>query len=262
MSPRMVQKSRTPWRQRMTTKTVQELRSLQMHELWWPTHVQVLSRCQPIGRVRSSHQYLLGLSQEIGGSARGKWRFLAGQWAIWCQMSLVFSGKEGGECEECCDNEGVAEVSIILPEHTQGLSCICEARPRRHAMTELSNLRFQAVERRHTVDTVPGWRWCLNPKCKAGQVHHQTSIQGQSKKSKEEATESDVCVCHACGTKACVPCDRPDHHPETRADYQTCTSSPQYGRHITCLEASDSWYPSSDTMLSFHNHARCHGPDR
>lgn len=40
------------------------------------------------------------------------------------------------------------------------------------------------------------------------------------KKQQAADTEADTCVCHDCGHKACVPCDRPDHSPETCADYQ------------------------------------------
>lgn len=64
---------------------------------------------------------------------------------------------------------------------------------------------------------------------KEGQVHEKKveipkTTKG-GKKSKKQAPEEDqdICVCHACGNRTCVPCDRPDHSPETCAEYQVRT---------------------------------------
>jgi hypothetical protein len=62
---------------------------------------------------------------------------------------------------------------------------------------------FIKMERRRKAETTPGWRWCMNPRGDAGQVHEK----------------GKVCKCSECGARACVPCDRPVHHGETCAAY-------------------------------------------
>ncbi|CZT25074.1 uncharacterized protein RCC_10804 [Ramularia collo-cygni] len=95
-----------------------------------------------------------------------------------------------------------------------------------NAATKKVFKRFQELERRHVADTVPNWRWCLNPTCKAGQVHEQlpeprkTAKGGKNSKKQPSDEAEKICVCNECGHRACVPCDRPDHTPETCADYQ------------------------------------------
>ena len=62
-----------------------------------------------------------------------------------------------------------------------------------------------------------------------GQVHvpllvetTQSKTRGSKTKKagKMPATEDNVCVCHECGAKQCVPCDRPHHDGENRKQYQ------------------------------------------
>lgn len=38
--------------------------------------------------------------------------------------------------------------------------------------------RYDELERRGIAEKVPGWRWCLNPKCRAGQVHELLTAEG------------------------------------------------------------------------------------
>lgn len=69
--------------------------------------------------------------------------------------------------------------------------------------------RFDELERRGIAETVPGWRWCMNPDCRAGQVHEPllevaanaggkgTKAKGKKKKSAED----DICECKECGAK-------------------------------------------------------------
>jgi len=83
--------------------------------------------------------------------------------------------------------------------------------------------KFDELERRGIQEKVPGWRWCLAPKCKAGQVHKPlaevpvNAVRGKGVKTREgkKKIEEDVCVCDTCGAKACVTCDRPYHEGET-----------------------------------------------
>jgi ariadne-1 len=71
----------------------------------------------------------------------------------------------------------------------------------------------------------------MNPKCKAGQVHEKkpespkksklSQIFGGKKSKQQAPAPQDICICQECGSRACVPCDRPDHTPETCEDYQS-----------------------------------------
>lgn len=102
-----------------------------------------------------------------------------------------------------------------------------------HAARSVYN-RFDDLERRGIADKTPGWRWCLAPRCKAGQVHHaptQThpSIKGlgplrrterRVKKFDGFVSGPNICICHKCGAKACASCDRPWHEGETCEEYQ------------------------------------------
>ncbi|RMX87904.1 hypothetical protein D0869_02030 [Hortaea werneckii] len=119
--------------------------------------------------------------------------------------------------------------------------------------------RFEEIARRHIAEHTPGWRWCLAPHCKAGQIHDSSdavavtattafvddaaapeqipkSKKGSKSKKKviggdETTTKAvkdleskpyiiDIFQCDACGARACVPCDRPYHDGESCAQYQ------------------------------------------
>lgn len=95
--------------------------------------------------------------------------------------------------------------------------------------------KFEKAERHHIAESTPGWRWCLAADCKAGQVHQSTQPKPaaskkatRSKNSKpsqkdDVGAEPDICTCHECGAKACVPCDRPWHEGESCELYQSRT---------------------------------------
>lgn len=93
--------------------------------------------------------------------------------------------------------------------------------------------KYDELERRAIQDDTPGWRWCLAPKCRAGQVHKplldtdknddegaSKAKKGGKKKKTTKANADDIFTCEMCGAKACVPCDRPYHDGETCAQYQ------------------------------------------
>ncbi|KAI7332765.1 hypothetical protein KC315_g4501 [Hortaea werneckii] len=115
--------------------------------------------------------------------------------------------------------------------------------------------RFDEIARRHIAEHTPGWRWCLAPHCKAGQVHDSSDAVAvtttvvddaappsepipkskKSSKSKKKAVDEttkavkeidtkpdliDIFQCHACGARACGPCDRPYHDGESCVQYQ------------------------------------------
>lgn len=126
--------------------------------------------------------------------------------------------------------------------------------------TKLTTSSYDEFERRWIAETTPGWRWCLNPKCRSGQVHESPpgsaqqpiEIDSESKENSSKPsdsqrgwffdifgnrqpvkappsssppqntlpTSSDICTCNTCGSRACVPCDRPWHEGETCAQYQ------------------------------------------
>ena len=89
--------------------------------------------------------------------------------------------------------------------------------------------KFDELEKRGNAEKTPGWRWCLAPGCKAGQVHQTlaeispnaiTSTRRKGKARAKAVADEDICACHKCGAKACVPCDKPWHEGETCAQYQ------------------------------------------
>ncbi|KAI7188840.1 hypothetical protein KC363_g5226 [Hortaea werneckii] len=120
--------------------------------------------------------------------------------------------------------------------------------------------RYDELERRGISEKVPGWRWCLNPKCRGGQVHEsllkqedppkpdnatagaekdkkatgkepQTRNRSKAKKivrffvdlasaNLVDEKDQDIFTCNTCGHRACVPCDRPFHDGETCAQYK------------------------------------------
>lgn len=102
-----------------------------------------------------------------------------------------------------------------------------------HASADIYN-KFDNLERRDIADKTPGWRWCLAPRCKAGQVHKapvqtHSSIAGLGplrrtarnvKKPKGFEPKPNICKCKECGAEACVECDRPWHKGETCEEYQ------------------------------------------
>ncbi|KAK3066978.1 hypothetical protein LTR53_016415 [Teratosphaeriaceae sp. CCFEE 6253] len=111
-------------------------------------------------------------------------------------------------------------------------------------------VKFDELERRGIAEKIPGWVWCLSPKCRAGQVHEpllkgtitaagkgkiqdeeiKTPKRSRRGRSKRPATPLKVIdlthedptffTCHDCGARACVPCARPAHDGETCAQAQ------------------------------------------
>lgn len=69
--------------------------------------------------------------------------------------------------------------------------------------SEADHRRVQALERRAKAEVTPGWRWCLNPACDAGQV-----CGGQDQMG-------GTLTCEKCGAQACISCDRPSHPGKT-----------------------------------------------
>lgn len=109
---------------------------------------------------------------------------------------------------------------------------------------------YEELERRWIAETTPGWRWCLNPSCRSGQVHETSSPPASKPEEGKEEQEPakprrslfqdifgtlhptksslelasppnpDIFTCKSCGASACVPCNRPRHLGETCAQYQ------------------------------------------
>ncbi|KAK0363880.1 hypothetical protein LTR02_009555 [Friedmanniomyces endolithicus] len=115
--------------------------------------------------------------------------------------------------------------------------------------------RYDEMERRGIAEKIPGWRWCMHSKCKAGQVYEPLlkaaavpaervakfdeadgktnskaktdSKRGTTKKSAGKKMvvdltrdEEDIFTCDTCGERTCVPCDRPYHVGETCEEYR------------------------------------------
>ena len=112
--------------------------------------------------------------------------------------------------------------------------------------TKETYAKFDELERRAFQEKTPGWRWCLAPGCKAGQVHaplleggeqkHEVEIEkktevkkGKAKAKKGKASKknsaadddkTNIFTCNTCGSKACIPCDIPHHPGETCTEFQ------------------------------------------
>ncbi|KAK1818175.1 hypothetical protein LTR12_007453 [Friedmanniomyces endolithicus] len=115
--------------------------------------------------------------------------------------------------------------------------------------------RYDEMERRGIAEKIPGWRWCMHSKCKAGQVYEPLlkaaavpaeivakfdeadgktnskaktdSKRGTTKKSAGKKVVidltrdgEDIFTCDTCGERTCVPCDRPYHVGETCDEYR------------------------------------------
>ncbi len=126
------------------------------------------------------------------------------------------------ECErrDCGDQEGVSTVGV---GNRWLVSC---------KSADSGSARFEELERKHIGENTPGWRWCMNPECRAGRVHEPKMLEAEPKTAKKRGvfffskakspsvTEPETCECQECGTKACIACDRPFHEGESCAAYQ------------------------------------------
>ncbi|KAK5767568.1 hypothetical protein LTS12_002410 [Elasticomyces elasticus] len=156
-------------------------------------------------------------------------------WVAAQMESTTYDKVSCPECPEVLNNEG---VKILASKEVYA--------------------KFDEIERRTIAETVPGWRWCMNTKCRAGQVHESLLQAGEAEKVAKDGSEEieeanrkewatakralkpraakkakavidltqdsdpaeDIFTCKGCGAKACVPCDRPYHEGETCAEYQ------------------------------------------
>lgn len=110
-------------------------------------------------------------------------------------------------CKICLEAWITTEIddAVYIPDafkfgiaYPDDYSCAMRNLDIRAATTAATYLRFDHAERRHIAANMPGWRWCMNPRCDAG----------------------DVRVYSTCGARACVPCDRPYHDGENCEAYQ------------------------------------------
>jgi hypothetical protein len=74
------------------------------------------------------------------------------------------------------------------------------------ATTRNMAARFRKLQYLHQCNNTPDWRWCLEPKCKGGQIHKEDN--------------GELFVCATCGGEACIPCDRPWHKGKTCEEFK------------------------------------------
>jgi hypothetical protein len=84
--------------------------------------------------------------------------------------------------------------------------------------------RFERFATRDALAEMPGFKWCLNPDCDAGQIHDDGG-----------GTEQ-ILTCALCGFKRCTICDRAWHQDETCEQY-TRRLAAQPGE----VDASETW---------------------
>lgn len=92
-----------------------------------------------------------------------------------CLKQWVHSQIENGACVPQLDTETKRHsLSIRCPEDG------CAASMLNADVEDAASLsmctRFNAIERKHIADNIPGWRWCMNPSCSAGQAHKKCKI--------------------------------------------------------------------------------------
>ena len=157
-----------------------------------------------------------------------------------CLKKWIQAQIEGGHFLKDAENSKVFGVACPHP----GCKGVMLASDVQESVSNKVFANFEELERRIIAENTPGWRWCLAPGCKAGQVHDsgealtiiktEPELQHASKSKKHntkkagvgkaetgsEAEVIDKFKCHECGAEACVPCDRPYHDGETCAQYQ------------------------------------------
>lgn len=84
--------------------------------------------------------------------------------------------------------------------------------------------RYERFATRDALSTMPGFRWCLNPECSAGQIHDG-----------DEAGTA-ILTCEVCDFKRCTLCERAWHQDET-CDQYTQRLAAQPGE----IDASEAW---------------------
>lgn len=136
-------------------------------------------------------------------------------------------------CKSCLKSwittqlEMTTHVKLSCPECSERLSQMDVKK----LATKESYAKYDGLERRAFQEKTPGWRWCLAPGCRAGQVHQplldavlEAEGRGKAKKGgkkyKKKPKRDEICICETCGAKACVSCDRLYHDGETCARYQ------------------------------------------
>lgn len=135
---------------------------------------------------------------------------------------------EGSTCKVCLKAWITAQLESTTYDKLSCPECpeIMQNASIKTNATKETYQKFDELERRGIQKKIPGWRWCLAPKCGAGQVHMPlteiapNAAKGRKAKKGKETAGEDVCVCDSCGAKACVSCDRPYHDGETCKQYQ------------------------------------------
>lgn len=100
--------------------------------------------------------------------------------------------------DEALDNKGYDKITC--PE----CSAPFQHRDVKKCATKPQFERYDRLATQAVVSSIPNFRWCLNSRCKSGQIHHD---------------DSPIFVCTACGFKHCVIHTIPWHEGETCADY-------------------------------------------
>jgi hypothetical protein len=100
---------------------------------------------------------------------------------------------------------------------------------------------FEKMERKHKADNTPGWRWCMNPDCDAGQVHKK----------------GEVCTCNECGARACVPCDRPAHDGESCAAYKRRMHSEEDTKALDKIRTTTEACPNPKCKVRIEKNGGC-----
>jgi len=66
--------------------------------------------------------------------------------------------------------------------------------------------RFDTAMLLQALSKMPEFRWCKNPRCNSGQIHH-------------EGDDAPIVTCQACGQKSCYTHDIPWHKDTTCSNY-------------------------------------------
>jgi hypothetical protein len=140
--------------------------------------------------------------------------------------------------EPILDEHGEPIFGIRCPEECKGIMTSPEVLA---ATTPLDHAVFKKAARKTKLDSTPGWRWCMNPKCDASQVH----------------TKGKICTCIECGARVCIPCDRPFHVNQTCKDYKTRVHSKEEVKSLEKISATTKACPNPTCRVRIEKNLGC-----
>ncbi|KAJ3575109.1 hypothetical protein NPX13_g4140 [Xylaria arbuscula] len=102
--------------------------------------------------------------------------------------------------------------------------------------------RYERQATRAALGKIKGFRWCLNPKCDAGEI-----FPSHCQKAK----------CHACSKAICIHHDVPWHYGETCREYDKRTRDQQKDNELSEKKIKEIAKPCPGCRKKIHKHSGC-----